>query len=142
MCIDFIKLNKATRKDHYPLSFIDQMLEILFTHSHFCYLDGYSGFSQIPMHTDDQVKTTFTCEQLTNINVSNVRTTSPWFADYANFIAGKVIPPHFSYQQRNKFFYDLRQYLLDDPILYNKSVDDIIRRCLPEFEQQNIIRLS
>jgi hypothetical protein len=43
MCIDFRKLNKATRKDHYPLPFIDQMLERLSKHSHFCYLDGYSG---------------------------------------------------------------------------------------------------
>jgi hypothetical protein len=35
MCIDFRKLNKATRKDHYPLQFIDQMLERLSKHSHF-----------------------------------------------------------------------------------------------------------
>ena len=48
MVIDFRKLNKATRKDHYPLPFIDQMLERLSKHTHFCFLDGYSGFSQIP----------------------------------------------------------------------------------------------
>ena len=53
MVIDFRKLNKATRKDHYPLPFIDQMLEILSKHTHFCFLDGYSGFSQIPVHPDD-----------------------------------------------------------------------------------------
>lgn len=45
MCIDFRRLNKQTRKDHYPLPFIDQMLEILAKHTHFCYLDGYSRFS-------------------------------------------------------------------------------------------------
>src|SRR6266480_4305828 len=45
MVIDFRKLNKATRKDHYPLPFIDQMLERLSEHTHFCLLDGYSGFS-------------------------------------------------------------------------------------------------
>ena len=49
MVIDFRKLNKATRKDHYPLTFIDQMLERLSKHTHFCFLDGYSGFSQIPV---------------------------------------------------------------------------------------------
>ena len=53
MVIDFRKLNKATRKDHYPLPFIDQMLEILSKHTHFCFLDGYSGFSQIPVSKDD-----------------------------------------------------------------------------------------
>ena len=42
MCIDYSKLNKATSKDHFPLPFIDQMLERLARHSHFCYLDGYS----------------------------------------------------------------------------------------------------
>ena len=61
MVIDFRKLNKATRKDHYPLPFIDQMLERLSKHTHFCFLDGYSGFSQIPVAQSDQEKTTFTC---------------------------------------------------------------------------------
>ena len=61
MCIDYRKLNKATRKDHFPLPFIDQMLERLARHSCFCYLDGYSGFFQIPIHPEDQEKTTFTC---------------------------------------------------------------------------------
>ena len=49
MVIDFYKLNKATKKHHYPLPFIDQMLERLSKHTHFCFLDGYSGFSQIPV---------------------------------------------------------------------------------------------
>ena len=61
MCIGYRKLIKATRKDHFPLPFIDQMLERLAKHSHFCYLDGYSGFFQIPIHPKDQEKTTFTC---------------------------------------------------------------------------------
>jgi hypothetical protein len=61
MCIDYRKLNKATRKDHFPLPFIDEMLERLAKHSYFCFLDGYSGFMQVPIHPDDQQKTTFTC---------------------------------------------------------------------------------
>ena len=61
MVIDFHKLNKAIRKDHYPLPFIDQMLERLSKRTHFCFLDGYSGFSQIPVSKEDQDKTTFTC---------------------------------------------------------------------------------
>jgi hypothetical protein len=61
MCIDCRKLNKATRKDHFPLPFIDEMLERLATHSIFCFLDGYSGFMQVPIHLDNQQKTTFTC---------------------------------------------------------------------------------
>ena len=61
MCIDYRKLNKATRKDHFPFPFINQMLERLAKNSYFCYLDGYSGFFQIPIHPNDQEKTTFTC---------------------------------------------------------------------------------
>jgi hypothetical protein len=60
MCIDYRKLNKATRKDHFLLPFIDEMLEGLANHS-FYYLDGYSGYHQIPIHPNYQSETTFTC---------------------------------------------------------------------------------
>ena len=61
MCIEYRKLDRATKKDHFPLPFIDEMLERLANHSFFCFLDGYSGYYQIPIHHDDQRKTTFTC---------------------------------------------------------------------------------
>ena len=47
VCIDYRKLNTATRKDHFPLPFIDQMLDRLAEHPYFCFLDGYSGYNQI-----------------------------------------------------------------------------------------------
>ncbi|GJY70788.1 reverse transcriptase domain-containing protein [Tanacetum coccineum] len=61
MCIDYRKLNDATRKDHFPLPFIDQMLERLFGNEFYCFLDGFSGFFQILIAHEDQEKTTFTC---------------------------------------------------------------------------------
>ena len=61
VCIDYMKLNTATRKDHFPLPFIDQMLDRLAGHPHFCFLDGYSGYNQIAIAPKDQEKTTFTC---------------------------------------------------------------------------------
>ncbi|KAK5833700.1 hypothetical protein PVK06_017553 [Gossypium arboreum] len=60
--IDYRKLNSYTRKDHFPHPFIDQMLEHLSGKTHFCCLDGYSGFFQIPVAPEDQEKTTFTCQ--------------------------------------------------------------------------------
>ena len=61
ICIDYRKLNIATRKDLFPLPFIDQMLDRLVGHHHFCFLDGYSGYNQIAIAPEDQEKTTFTC---------------------------------------------------------------------------------
>jgi len=61
VCIDYRKLNDATRKDHFPLPFIDQMLERLAGHPYYCFLDGFSGYFQIPIAPEDQEKTTFTC---------------------------------------------------------------------------------
>ncbi|CAN6704265.1 unnamed protein product [Malus baccata var. baccata] len=49
MCVDYRKPNDSTRKDHFPLPFIDQMLERL------------AGYNQISIAPEDQEKTTFTC---------------------------------------------------------------------------------
>ncbi|CAM8904949.1 unnamed protein product [Rhodiola kirilowii] len=61
MCIDYRKLNAVTRKDHFPLPFIDQMLDRLAGKPYFCFLDGFSGYNQILIAPEDQEKTTFTC---------------------------------------------------------------------------------
>jgi len=61
MCIDYRKLNQATRKDHFPLPFMDQMLERLAGQAFYCFLDGYSGYNQIAVDPEDQEKTAFTC---------------------------------------------------------------------------------
>ncbi|GJR48899.1 reverse transcriptase domain-containing protein [Tanacetum coccineum] len=49
VCIDYQKLNDATRKDHFPLPFMDQMLERLAGNEYYCFLDGFSGYFQIPI---------------------------------------------------------------------------------------------
>ncbi|KAL4295223.1 hypothetical protein GQ457_12G014320 [Hibiscus cannabinus] len=61
VCMDYRKLNKATRKDHFPLPFIDQMLDRLAGKQFYCFLDSYSGYNQIAIAPEDQSKTTFTC---------------------------------------------------------------------------------
>ncbi|KAI3459775.1 hypothetical protein Pfo_016438 [Paulownia fortunei] len=61
MCIDYRKLNLVTRKDHFPLPFMDQILERVAGHEFYCFLDGYSGYNQIAIALEDQEKTTFTC---------------------------------------------------------------------------------
>ncbi|GJX37499.1 reverse transcriptase domain-containing protein, partial [Tanacetum coccineum] len=61
VCIDYRKLNEVIRKDHFPLPFMDQMLERLAGNEFYCFLDGFSGYFQIPIDPQDQEKTTFTC---------------------------------------------------------------------------------
>ncbi|GJS67472.1 hypothetical protein Tco_0682036 [Tanacetum coccineum] len=61
VCINYRKLNDATRKDHFPLPFIDQMLEHLCGNEHYCFLDAFLGFFQIPIALEDQEKKLFTC---------------------------------------------------------------------------------
>ncbi|RDY10002.1 Retrovirus-related Pol polyprotein, partial [Mucuna pruriens] len=60
VCIDYRRLNQATHKDHFPLPFIDQVLEKLARKSHYYFLDDFSGYMQIHIAPEDQHKTTFT----------------------------------------------------------------------------------
>ncbi|GKC97774.1 reverse transcriptase domain-containing protein [Tanacetum coccineum] len=58
-------LNEATRKDHFPFPFMDQMLERLAGNEYYCFLDGFSGYFKIPIDPKDQEMTTFTAHKTT-----------------------------------------------------------------------------
>ena len=53
VCIDYQKLNSVIRKDHFPLPFIDQILERIAGHAYYYFLDGYSGYNQIFIFPND-----------------------------------------------------------------------------------------
>jgi hypothetical protein len=61
VCIDYQKLNSHIRNDHFPLPFIDQILERLASQSYYCFLDGYSRYNQVAIDPQDQEMTKFTC---------------------------------------------------------------------------------
>ena len=61
VCMDYRKLNAWTEKDHFPMPFMEQMLDRLAGKGWYCFLDGYSGYNQISIAPEDQEKTTFTC---------------------------------------------------------------------------------
>ena len=61
VCIDYRRLNEVTRKGHFPLPFMDQLLEWISGQPFYCFLDGYSGYFQIEIAVENQEKTTFTC---------------------------------------------------------------------------------
>ena len=58
--VDYRELNKETQKYHFPLPFIDQVLDTLARKRFFSFLDGFSGYNQIQIALEDQDKTTFT----------------------------------------------------------------------------------
>ena len=61
ICIDYHKLDNATRKDHFPLPFLDQMLDRLVGQEYYYFLDEYSDYNQIAIALEDQENMTFTC---------------------------------------------------------------------------------
>ena len=61
ICIDYRKLNSMTRKNHFPLPFMDQILEKVASHEFYYFLDGYLGYNQIEIALEDQENTAFTC---------------------------------------------------------------------------------
>ena len=53
VCIDFRKLNAITKKNHFPLPFLDKVFEMVAGHDYYCYLDGYLDYFQIVIALED-----------------------------------------------------------------------------------------
>ena len=100
-------------------------------------VDNLSRIENIP-HDPVPVNDSFPDEPLVVVKVSPFA--DPWYADYANFIVAKFLPPSFTFQQRKKFFHDLRHYFWDDPHLYKEGVNGILRRCVPDHEQESVLK--
>ena len=82
-----------------------------------------------------EIAENFPDEQLFQLSLQ-----SPWYADIVNFLACGIMPPKFSYHQRKKLRTDSRYYIWDDPLLFRRGADMIIRRCVPEGEQSKILQ--
>ena len=63
----------------------------------------------------------------------------PWFADFVNYLVCGVFPPDITYQQRKKFLSDVKHYYWEEPLLYKRCGDGLIRRCLPEDEVKDVL---
>ncbi|GJU56146.1 reverse transcriptase domain-containing protein [Tanacetum coccineum] len=85
-----------------------------------------------------EVNETFPLETL-NMVTSHGNSSTPWFADYANYHAGNFIVKGMSSQQKNKFFKDVKHYFWDDPYLFKICADQMIRRCVAGQEAVDIL---
>ena len=82
-----------------------------------------------------EIAENFPDEQLFQLSLK-----SPWYADIVNYLACGIMPPEFSYQQRKRIRTDNRYYIWDEPLLFKRGADLIIRRCVPEGEQSKILK--
>ena len=75
----------------------------------------------------------FPDEQLMNVEVL------PWYADIVNYLVTGKLPEHWTKQDKAKFFAEIKNFFWDDPYLFKYCADQIVRRCVPENEIQNIL---
>ena len=64
---------------------------------------------------------------------------APWYAHIANFLTTGEIPAEWKGQDRKYFFAKIHSYYWEEPFLFKYCADQIIRKCVPEEEQQGIL---
>ncbi|GMI87524.1 hypothetical protein HRI_002421700 [Hibiscus trionum] len=64
---------------------------------------------------------------------------TPWYADIVNYIVSELLPHELNYQARKRFQNDAKHYYWDEPLLFKHCVDQIIRRCIPQEEQKEVL---
>ncbi|GJY76666.1 hypothetical protein Tco_0481782 [Tanacetum coccineum] len=84
---------------------------------------------------NDEIADNFPGETLMEISTRDI----PWFADFENYLVGDIIPKGMTYQQKNKFFSDLKNYFWEDPYLFKVCSDGMIRRCVTGSESYTIL---
>ncbi|GKA20326.1 reverse transcriptase domain-containing protein [Tanacetum coccineum] len=86
-----------------------------------------------------EINETFPLETLSMVSFRGDSST-PWFADFANYHAGNFVVKGMSSQQKNKFFKDVKHYFWDDPFLFKICADQVIRRCVHGQEAVDILK--
>ena len=63
-----------------------------------------------------------------------------WFANIANYLVSGVLPYELDYRQRKKFLHDIKVYYWEEPLLYKRCADGLIKRCIPQDEVQDVLK--
>nr|GEX49618.1 reverse transcriptase domain-containing protein [Tanacetum cinerariifolium] len=154
VCIDYQKLNDVTCKDHFPLPFMEQMLERLAGNEYYCFLDGFSGYFLIPV--DPKIKkrphSRILMERLPTVACLLAYEKSHFMVKEGIVLGHKISKngievdkakvnviakqPHpttvkgMSSQQKKKFFKDVKHYFWDELFLFKIYADQVIRWCV------------
>ncbi|GKA00340.1 reverse transcriptase domain-containing protein [Tanacetum coccineum] len=97
--------------------------------------DHLSRIENNKTSNDSEVDDNFLGETLTEINTKD----EPWFVDFSNYLVAGIIPKGMTYQQKNKFFSDLKHYFWEEPYLFKVCSDGMIRRCVSGPETRLIL---
>ncbi|GKF78774.1 hypothetical protein Tco_0234342 [Tanacetum coccineum] len=54
----------------------------------------------------------------------------PWYADYVNYIVGKIVPLNWTPEKRRRFFSQVKNYFWDEPYAFKLCSDNVMRRCV------------
>jgi hypothetical protein len=111
---------------------------------HLSRLENYEGIG-------NEIEESFPDEQLFLIdkplnmqfvkNRTLLKENAPWFGDIVNYLTHKYIPSHWTWQQKKKFFHELKFYYWEKPDLFRRCSDGIIRKCVPDNEILSILSL-
>ncbi|GJZ00581.1 reverse transcriptase domain-containing protein [Tanacetum coccineum] len=63
----------------------------------------------------------------------------PWYADYVNYIVGKIVPPNWTPEKRRRFFSQVKNYFWDEPYAFKLCPVNIMRRCVAGDEIREIL---
>ncbi|GJU60918.1 reverse transcriptase domain-containing protein [Tanacetum coccineum] len=100
-----------------------------------CDASDFAVGAILEISDNSKVIDNFPGETLMEINTRN----EPWFADFADYLVADIIPKGMTYQQKNKFFSDLKHYFWEEPYLFKVCSDGMIRRCVSGLETRTIL---
>ncbi|GJR82022.1 reverse transcriptase domain-containing protein [Tanacetum coccineum] len=88
--------------------------------------------------TEREIANEFSDEHLMVLK-SKSKDNEPWYADFVNYIVGKVVPPNWTFEKRKRFFSQVKAYFWEEPYAFKLCADNIMRRCVAEIKTLKIL---
>ncbi|GKD87624.1 hypothetical protein Tco_1358778 [Tanacetum coccineum] len=134
VCIDYHKLNDATRKDHFPFPLSIRWFDIEIKDKrgaknlavdHLLRLEN----PDLGTFTEEEIADEFPDERLMALK-TELNNDEPWYSDYVNYLVGKIMPLSWTPEKRRRFFSQVKNYFWDEPYAFKLCPENIMRRCV------------